>query len=281
MMIDMIADSFIDSIRLLPFLFLTYLAMEFLEHKAGESMQAVIRRAGKGGPLIGSILGIFPQCGFSTAASNLYAGRIITMGTLIAVYLSTSDEMLPIMISSNAALPSIVKILAVKAVVAAAVGYAVDGICHRDKEDMQIGHLCEQHHCHCEDGIGKSALRHTLEIFVFILLISLVLNGLIAWVGEDALSSLILDRPILGPLVAGLIGFIPNCAASVIITQLYLEGMLGTGSLIAGLLTGTGVGFLVLLHVNSHRRENLGIAGILYAAGVLAGIVLELAGVSF
>lgn len=281
MIMDIIADSLADSIRLLPFLFLTYLAMEFLEHKAGDRLQAAIRRAGRGGPLIGSILGVFPQCGFSTAASNLYAGRIITVGTLIAVYLSTSDEMLPIMISQNVAVPVIVKILAVKVTVAVLVGFAADCIRRKDKQDMQIGHLCEQHHCHCEDGIWKSALRHTAEIFVYIMLISLLLNGLIAGIGEDALSGLILDRPVLGPVIAGLVGFIPNCAASVIITQLYLEGMLGAGSLLAGLLTGTGVGFLVLLRVNDNRRENLGIAGILYVAGVLPGILLELAGVSF
>lgn len=281
MIMDIIADSLADGIRLLPFLFLTYLAMEFLEHKAGDRLQAAIRRAGRGGPLIGSILGVFPQCGFSTAASNLYAGRIITVGTLIAVYLSTSDEMLPIMISQNVAVPVIVKILAVKVTVAVLVGFAADCIRRKDKQDMQIGHLCEQHHCHCEDGIWKSALRHTAEIFVYIMLISLLLNGLIAGIGEDALSGLILDRPVLGPVIAGLVGFIPNCAASVIITQLYLEGMLGAGSLLAGLLTGTGVGFLVLLRVNDNRRENLGIAGILYVAGVLPGILLELAGVSF
>lgn len=281
MIMDIIADSLADSIRLLPFLFLTYLAMEFLEHKAGDRLQAAIRRAGRGGPLIGSILGVFPQCGFSTAASNLYAGRIITVGTLIAVYLSTSDEMLPIMISQNVAVPVIVKILAVKVTVAVLVGFAADCIRRKDKQDMQIGHLCEQHHCHCEDGIWKSALRHTAEIFVYIMLISLLLNGLIAGIGEDALSGLILDRPVLGPVIAGLVGFIPNCAASVIITQLYLEGMLGAGSLLAGLLTGTGVGFLVLLRVNDNRKENLGIAGILYVAGVLPGILLELAGVSF
>ncbi len=281
MIMDIIADSLADSIRLLPFLFLTYLAMEFLEHKAGDRLQAAIRRAGRGGPLIGSILGVFPQCGFSTAASNLYAGRIITVGTLIAVYLSTSDEMLPIMISQNVAVPVIVKILAVKVTVAVLVGFVADCIRRKDKQDMQIGHLCEQHHCHCEDGIWKSALRHTAEIFVYIMLISLLLNGLIAGIGEDALSGLILDRPVLGPVIAGLVGFIPNCAASVIITQLYLEGMLGAGSLLAGLLTGTGVGFLVLLRVNDNRKENLGIAGILYVAGVLPGILLELAGVSF
>lgn len=280
-MADIILDSIIDSIKLIPFLFLTYLVMEYLEHKAGDRMQTAIRGAGRSGPVIGGVLGIFPQCGFSTAASNLYAGRIITMGTLIAVFLSTSDEMLPIMISENVGLQMIGRILAVKVVVAVLVGFAVDCIMRRGDKDMQIGHLCEQHHCHCENGIWKSALHHTAEIFIYILLISLVLNLLIAWIGEDVLGGVILNRPIIGTMIAALIGFIPNCAASVIITQLYLGGMLSAGAMIAGLLSGTGVGFLVLLRVNDDRRENLGLACLLYVTGVLAGIVIELLGITF
>ena len=281
MVIDVIKDSFIDSIRLVPFLFVTYVIMEFLEHKAGEKMQAVIRGAGKGGPVIGGILGVFPQCGFSTAASNLYAGKIITIGTLVAVFLSTSDEMLPIMISENAGAKMIISILLLKAVVAVTAGFAADFIFRKNKTEMQIGHLCEQHHCHCENGIWKSALRHTLEIFLYILLVSLVLNFLIALIGEDVLGSMILDRPLIGILIAGLVGFIPNCAASVIITQLYLRGVLGAGALVAGLLTGTGVGYLVLLKVNDNRRENMGIAGFLYVTGVIVGIGMELLGIAF
>lgn len=281
MMINVIADSFIDSVKLIPFLFVTYLIMECLEHKAGDKMQAIIRRAGKGGPIIGGILGVFPQCGFSTAASNLYAGRIITVGTLMAVFLSTSDEMLPIMISENVGAQMIIRILAVKVLVAALVGFAVDYIFRKSNKDIKIGHLCEQHHCHCENGIWKSALRHTAEIFLYILLVSLVLNWLIALIGEDVLGGVILNRPIIGTLIAGLVGFIPNCAASVIITQLYLRGVLGAGAMIAGLLTGTGVGFLVLIRVNDNRRENLTLAGLLYLTGVLAGIVTEISGVAF
>lgn len=281
MMINVIADSFIDSVKLIPFLFVTYLIMECLEHKAGDKMQAIIRRAGKGGPIIGGILGVFPQCGFSTAASNLYAGRIITVGTLMAVFLSTSDEMLPIMISENVGAQMIIRILAVKVLVAALVGFAVDYIFRKSNKDIKIGHLCEQHHCHCENGIWKSALHHTAEIFLYILLVSLVLNWLIARIGEDVLGSVILNRPIIGTLIAGLVGFVPNCAASVIITQLYLRGVLGAGAMIAGLLTGTGVGFLVLIRVNDNRRENLTLAGLLYLTGVLAGIVTEISGVAF
>lgn len=281
MIVNVIADSFIDSIKLLPFLLVAYLVMEYLEHKAGDKMQAAIRGAGKGGPIIGGILGVFPQCGFSAAASNLYAGRIITMGTLIAVFLSTSDEMLPIMISANVGAEMIVKVLAVKVIVAAAAGFAIDCIFRKGEKDMQIEHLCEQHHCHCEDGIWKSALRHTVEIFVYILLVSLVLNLLIAWVGEDVLGSVILNRPIIGAVIAGLVGLIPNCAASVIITQLYLGGVLGAGAMIAGLLSGTGVGLLILFRVNDNRRENLRLIALLYAIGVMAGIIIEFLGITF
>lgn len=280
-MIEVIADGFIDSIKLLPFLFITYLIMEYLEHKAGERMQAAIRGAGKSGPMIGAILGVFPQCGFSAAASNLYAGRIITAGTLLSVFLSTSDEMLPIMISANAGMGLIVKILAVKVVVAVIAGFAVDCVFGKSEKDMRIEHLCEQHHCHCEDGILKSALHHTAEIFIYILLISLGLNLLIAWIGEDVLGGLILNRPAVGAVIAGLVGLVPNCAASVILTQLYLGGVLSAGAMIAGLLSGTGVGLLVLLRVNDNRSENLRLIGLLYVIGVAAGIIVELIGITF
>ncbi|MCH5263566.1 MAG: arsenic efflux protein [Lachnospiraceae bacterium] len=281
MLIDVILDSLIDSIKLLPFLFLTYLVMEYLEHKAGDKMQAAIRSAGKGGPVIGAVLGIFPQCGFSAAASNLYAGRIITVGTLTAVFLSTSDEMLPIMISANVGAGMIVRVLAVKVIVAVVAGFAVDCIFRKRERKLQIGHLCEQHHCHCENGILKSALHHTVEIFIYVLLISLVLNFLIAWVGEDVMGSVILGRPIVGAVIAGLVGLIPNCAASVVLTQLYLSGVLSAGAMIAGLLSGAGVGLLVLFRVNDERRDNLRIVGLLYVIGVAAGIAVEILGITF
>lgn len=281
LILDSFLDSLMDSLRLLPFLFVTYLVMEYLEHKTGSKMQEAIRRADRSGPVIGGILGIFPQCGFSAAASNLYAGRIITVGTLMAIFLSTSDEMLPILISENAGVPMIAKILAVKVVTAVAAGFVIDFIFRRKENDMQIEHLCEQHHCHCENGIWKSALHHTLEIFVYILLISLALNLVIAWIGEDVLGSLILNRPVIGPMVAGLVGLIPNCAASVIITKLYLGGVLSAGGMMAGLLAGTGVGVLVLLRVNDDRRENLRLIGLLYITGVLAGMLIEVLGITF
>ena len=278
---DVITDTLLDTVKLVPFLLVTYLAMEFLEHKTGRKAQDLVRKAGRFGPVIGGALGVVPQCGFSAAASNLYAGRIITVGTLMAIFLSTSDEMLPILISENAGVPMIAKILAVKVVTAVAAGFVIDFIFRRKENDMQIEHLCEQHHCHCENGIWKSALHHTLEIFVYILLISLALNLVIAWIGEDVLGSLILNRPVIGPMVAGLVGLIPNCAASVIITKLYLGGVLSAGGMMAGLLAGTGVGVLVLLRVNDDRRENLRLIGLLYITGVLAGMLIEVLGITF
>lgn len=278
--LDVLLDTGIDALKLLPFLFLAYLAMECLEHWTGGRMQEIVRKSGKAGPAIGGLLGIFPQCGFSAAAANLYAGRIITMGTLIAVFLSTSDEMLPIMISENVAPSMIGKILLIKVIFAFAAGFLVD-LLFRRKVEMRIGHLCERHHCHCEKGIWRSALHHTWKIFLYIVVISLILNFAIALIGEETLAALVQGKPALGLFLSALVGMIPNCASSVILTQLYLGGVLSAGALMAGLLSGSGVGFLVLLKVNDDRRENLRIFVLLYAIGVGAGALIQLLGVSF
>jgi len=283
---EVAADAVIDSVKLLPFLFLTYLLMEYLEHKTSERTNRILARSGKFGPLYGALLGIFPQCGFSAAASNLYAGRIISVGTLVAVYLSTSDEMLPILISERAPLGLIGKILAAKVLIGLFAGLIID-LCYRrchgqPHEAMDIHHLCEQGHCGCgEKGIFRSALWHTLEIFCFILAIGFVLNLLISLVGEERLSSILLSQPILGELTAGLIGLIPNCAASVVITRLYLEGLLSTGLLLTGLLANSGVGILVLFRVNGRRKENWRIVGVLYGIGVVCGFIVNLLGITF
>lgn len=278
-MIEILEDTFIDTVKIIPFLFLTYLAMEYLEHRTGEKTKALIRRAGKFGPVLGGVLGAVPQCGFSAAASNLYAGRVITVGTLIAIYLSTSDEMLPILISEKVNVAVIIKILLAKAVIGIIGGVMVDLVFrhfHPETEHEHIHEICEHEHCHCEDGIFKSAVKHTLQITFFIMVISLVINIVIHFVGEEVLAEFILNRPLLGPALAGIVGLIPNCAASVVLTQLYLEGVLGIGAMMAGLLVGAGVGLLVLYRVNHDRRENLKITGILYLIGVVAGIIIEM-----
>ncbi len=280
MILDMLYDTGIDGLRLLPFLFLTYLAMECLEHWTGGKMQAVVRKSGKAGPAIGGLLGVFPQCGFSAAAANLYAGRIVTVGTLIAVFLSTSDEMIPVMISGNAGIPMIGKILLVKVLFAIAAGFLVDAL-FRGKEEPQIEHLCERQHCHCERGIWRSAFSHTWRIFLYIIVVSLVLNFAIALIGEETLSAVVMNKPALGLFVSALVGMIPNCASSVVLTQLYLGGVLSAGALMAGLLSGSGVGFLVLLRVNEDGRESLRIFGLLYVLGVVGGALIQFLGVRF
>lgn len=279
-MIDVILDTLIDSVKLIPFLFLTYLAMEYLEHRAGDKTSNLVKRAGKLGPLVGGIVGAAPQCGFSAAASNLYAGRVITLGTLLAIYLSTSDEMLPILISEQVALPVIGKILLAKAAIGVAAGFVIDFVFthkhHEEEHDHEhIHEMCEHEHCHCEKGIFRSALNHTVQITFFIIIISFALNLVLHFVGEEALDNLVLNRPVLGPVLAGIVGLIPNCAASVAITQLYLENVIGVGSMMAGLLVGAGVGLLVLFRTNHDKKENLKIVGLLYLIGVLSGIVIE------
>lgn len=286
-MIDILIDTGIDSIKLLPFLFITYLIMEYIEHKTNKKTKKIIKKSGKFGPLFGGILGIFPQCGFSAAASNLYAGKIITLGTLIAIFLSTSDEMLPILISEAAPVGTIFQILAIKLVIGIVIGFIVDFIgqaLRKNKKDIpieeveeEIGHICEHEHCHCDHkGIMKSSLKHTINIFIFIVIISLILNTIIYFIGEENLSNMIINMPVIGPMISGLIGLIPNCAGSVIITQLYLQQVISIGSMIAGLLVGSGIGLLVLFKVNKNLKENIKILGLLYIIGVISGIVIDL-----
>ena len=276
-MLQVIQETLIDTLKLIPFLFLAYLAMEYLEHRTGDKTQKLIRAAGRSGPILGGLLGIVPQCGFSAAASNLYAGRVISLGTLLAIYLSTSDEMLPILISEQAPVELILQILLAKAGIGMAAGLAVDLVMRRrGTKEHHIHDICEQEHCHCERGVFRSALSHTGQITLFILLVTFALNLTLHFVGEDALADLVLNRPFLGPVLAGVVGLIPNCAGSVAITQLYLEGAMGLGAAMTGLLTGSGVGLLVLFRVNHDKKENLKILGILYVVGVLAGIVIGL-----
>ena len=278
--LDVILDTLIDGVKLLPFLFLTYLAMEYIEHKVSGKTKAAIKKSGKAGPLIGGVLGAFPQCGFSTAASNLYAGKVITVGTLIAIYLSTSDEMLPVMLSEKISVTLIIKIILTKVVIAVIAGLVIDFVIRKIRKPEitldKIGHMCDHDHCHCEKSIFKSALKHTVVIFGFILGISFILNVIIMFIGEDTLAGLILNRPVIGPLISGIVGLIPNCAASVVITQLYINGVMSFGSMMAGLLPGAGVGILVLFKENDNLKENLKILGTIYAIGVICGLVIDL-----
>lgn len=274
-----------DSVKLVPFLFLTYLLMELLEHHSGAKMQRCIRTAGTFGPVWGGLLGILPQCGFSAAASSLYAGRVITVGTLLAIYLSTSDEMLPILISQAVPAGTIGRILGVKVFIAIVSGLLVDTVyvkCLKHREEqVDIHAVCEEEGCHCEDGIFISAFKHTIKIFFYIFLISLVCNGVIALVGEETVAGVFSAVPVVGELLAALVGLIPNCASSVIITELYLDGLIHAGAMMAGLLVNAGVGVLVLLRLHHNYRQNAGIIATLYGLGVFWGVIIEAIGIVF
>lgn len=281
-MLEVIEDALVDSIKLLPFLFITYLIMEYIEHRTSDKVKQTIKKSGKFGPIYGSILGAFPQCGFSVAATNFYSARVITLGTLIAVYLSTSDEMLPILISEAVPITTILAIIGIKIVIGIISGGLIDIVFRKKniKEEENIVDLCEKEHCHCEKGILKSSIKHTINIFVFILLITLVINVLIYFIGEETVSSFISTKPILGPVIAGIIGLIPNCASSVIITKMYLSNVINLATMMTGLLVGAGVGLIVLFKTNKGIKNNIKITFLLYAIGVLVGIVLELLKVS-
>lgn len=273
--LHLVEHTLLDTVNLVPFLFLTYLAMEYLEHKTGEHSGNLVKRAGRLGPVFGAMVGALPQCGFSAAAANLFTGRVISLGTLIAIFLSTSDEMLPILISEKVELKTILIFLGVKIFVGMVAGLLLDAILPAKEDDHDhIHEMCEDEHCHCEKGIFVSALTHTAHITFFILLITFVLNIVMHVVGEEALGNLILNKPILGPVVAGVVGLIPNCASSVVLTQLYLKGAMGFGGLMAGLLVNAGIGILVLFRVNHDIKENCKVLGLMYGIGVVVGIML-------
>ena len=282
---EILFDTLLDSVKILPFLFLTYLVMELLEHKTGGKSKDQIRRARWSGPIWGGLLGVIPQCGFSTAASSLYAGRVITVGTLLAVYFSTSDEMLPIMISQAVPVPVMIKILGTKAIIAIISGMVVEVVYTRvlkkQEKEMDIHVVCEEEHCKCEDGIVKSAAKHTIKIFFYLLLISFVLNVIIGIIGEDTLAQFFVGTPVIGELIAALVGLIPNCASSVVITELYLDGIIGAGEMMSGLLVNAGVGLLVLFRLNRNGKQNAGIIATLYGLGVFWGVIIDLIGITF
>ena len=288
-----IIEAVVDCLKMLPFLYITYLVMEYLEHHISERSENLIRRVGRVGPLPGAAVGLIPQCGFSAAVAGLYAARVVTLGTVIAVFLSTSDEMLPIMISAAAPMPTILRILAAKFVFGCVFGFLTDialqaarrmGFRSSEKH-IRIHEICEREHCECDDehpNLFLAALKHTLQIFLFILSASVVIEIVIGLVGEDALGSIILNVPVFGELIAGLIGLIPNCAASVMITELYLKGILAAGQMMSGLLVGAGVGLLVLFRTNNrHMKENLQITALLFATGIFWGLLIEGIGITF
>ena len=340
---DIVMDALRDTLALVPFLFVTYLVLELLEHAAGERVDTAVRRAGAAGPVVGAVLGIVPQCGFSAMGATLYAGRVVTLGTLVAVLLSTSDELLPIFLAEGADLGELARILAVKVVIAAVTGLVLDAVLRALRgnagahailrrtvlgagtaadgpapvvqEDLldelssagegagHIHELCERDHCGCDDedqgdgplgpsghghehhgggqlaiSVVRSAVSHTVQVSVFIFLITFALVAVLDTVGEQALAAFLSGNETLAVFASALVGLVPNCAASVVITQLYLEGVLSFGPLMAGSLVSVGIGFLVLFRTNRSLRENIAILVLLYTVSVVWGLAFAALG---
>lgn len=334
-----------DTVALVPFLFVTYLVLETLEHAAADRAGALVRRAGAAGPIAGALLGVVPQCGFSAMGATFYAGRVVTLGTLVAVFLSTSDEMLPLLVAEKADAGFLIQVLAVKALIAAVAGVLVDALLRTLKHNARahawvrgvargrkgapdgagpdlldnladsgtgtahIHELCEHDHCGCDDdhegaadglqggrchghgaeaagrrGLGgglwhivRSALSHTLQVTLFIYVVTVVLVAVLETGGESALAAALGGNEFLAVLLAGLVGLIPNCAASVVVTQLYLEGVLSLGAMLAGTLAGAGAGYLVLFRTNHSARENVIILALIWLISVVGGGIIALA----
>lgn len=284
-MFEVIEDTLIDGVKLVPFLFITYLFMEILEHKMNNNLKEKIAKAGKTGPIWGGILGVIPQCGFSTAAASLYSGGIITVGTLIAVFMSTSDEMLPILISREVSVTTILRILGTKVVIAVISGLVAEyfyiKIFMKKEREPDIHIVCEEEHCHCEDGSFISAVKHTVKIAIYIILISFVLNLITHFWGIENIKGLFSAMPMLEQFLSALVGLIPNCASSVVITEFYLDGVISAGAMMAGLLVNAGVGMLVLFRLNRHIKQNLSIVVVMYILGVFWGVFIQIFGITF
>ena len=277
-LIHSIEHSFLDSIKLLPFLFIAFLIIELIEHKLSNKSKKIISKSGKYGPILGSFLGLIPQCGFSVVATNLYITRIISLGTLISIYLSTSDEMLIILLSKNASINTILPLLLVKFSIGMISGFIIDFILRNKKKKQETYSICEDEHCGCEheENLFKSSLIHTIKTFIFIFLATFLITYIFELFGEEYLSKLLLKDTIISPFITSLIGLIPNCASSVILTELYLSGSINFASIISGLLTGSGVAILVLFKSNKNIKENITILGLIYGIGVISGIIITL-----
>ena len=307
--IDVLADSVIDTLKLIPFLLVTYLAMEALEHFASNKVKETVEHAGTSGPVVGALLGALPQCGFSAMAATLFSGRVVTAGTLVAVILSTSDEMIPVFVAHQEPASRMLSIIAIKVVLGIAAGLLLDLVLrmlHRAGDGhTHIHELCEREHCHCEEadeleeehhdrdhhdhhehghhhghghshhgawGIVRSACVHTAQVTAFIFLISLLFGLIIEGLGVDSIRSMLAYHPVRATFIAALVGLIPNCGASVAIAELFLDGTLATGPMLAGLLSSGGVGLLVLWRTNADARQNVYVTLLVYVVAVLAGL---------
>ncbi|MCQ2548206.1 MAG: arsenic efflux protein [Clostridia bacterium] len=284
-MLDVLLDGLLDSLKLIPFLFITYVVMGIIEAASSAKMRDKILNVGKTGPLWGALIGVIPQCGFSAMGANFYAFRLITLGTLISIFFSTSDEMLPILISEAVNPLLIIKILAIKVVIAVITGFTIDIVLRlfakakaQDEEDEEFEFELSAG-CNCGGGLWINALAKTIRVLFYIFIFTEALGIAVYLIGPDNFEAVMNAVPVLGPVVAAFIGLIPNCAASVAITQFYLEGAISAGSMISGLLVSAGVGILVLLRENKSKRENLYIIVLMLVLASLAGIGIDAFGI--
>ena len=277
-LIHTINHSLLDSIKLLPFLFIAFLLIEFIEHKFSKRVNNVVSKSGRFGPIIGGLLGLIPQCGFSVMATNFYTTRVISLGTLFSIYLATSDEMLPIMLSHGVSSKIIISILLIKFISGLMFGYIID-IVFRKKYNRFNYELCDKEHCDCEHGLFKSSIKHTISTFMFVLFITFVITFLYEILGENLVSKIFMKDSIFGPFVGSIIGLIPNCGASIALSELFLNDTISFGTCISGLLTGSGVAILVLFKSNKNIKENIFIVITLYSVGVLIGMFIEFLGI--
>lgn len=280
-MVDVIFETLLDALKMTPILFLAYLFMEFLELKAGDKLNKTVAKVGYAGPLLGSLLGAVPQCGFSGAVAGFYSAKIVTLGTMIAVFMSTSDEMLPILLSSNVELSLILKILAYKIVGACLCGFIIDIALrllkrNREASSSHIHDFCEQEHCDCEENIFLSALKHTFKVLVLIIIVSFALNTIFEFFGKDFLHDNFITLPFVSEIIAGIVGLIPNCSVSVLITELFVEGVISEGAMFSGLMTNAGVGLLVLFRLNKNMKENIFVTLLLLLSGIVFGMLCGL-----
>lgn len=275
---EVLIHGIIDTLSLVPFLFLTYLLMEFIEHRASDKVTRIIGKAGALGPLAGGMIGAVPQCGFSAVAANLYTGRVISLGTVVAVFLSTSDEMLPIMLAENIKIGTVLSIVLYKIVVGVLAGLTIDltlKLMKKPREEINIDEICDNDNCHCEGGILGSAFHHTIHVSLFIFTVTLLVNTLIFFIGEENLGGTIVGIPIVGHVICAIVGLIPNCAASVALTRLATSGIISSGAMMSGLFSGAGVGLLILFRVNRRMKENVIITLLLVGIGIVFGIVAD------
>ena len=287
-MFDLFLDSLLDGLKdgawSLPILFVAYLLMELLERSQKLNEEILHGYSHKAGPLLGGLLGVVPQCGISGAAATLFSTGSVTVGTMLAVFFATSDEMLPIMLSSAAdgdiRLSSILLIVLGKAALGVALGYLADLLLTKYIHSQKNIHgFCEREHCACDDEEGSvlvSALKHTLKIAVMLIAVNVILNFVLGVIGVDRLSGSVLNRPVIGEILLALVGLIPNCSVSVVITESYLSGLIGLGGLFAGLLSNAGIGLLVLFRTNKNLKENLVITSTLYGLSAAAGVAITL-----